>query len=331
MAKIITFLLCLLLGSNVYADGFYFGEWYCTFNPQYGYWSCEIRHPQCQNQTQYQTLSCPIHQSGAINQSRTYVCGTQGWGPWTTTSTNCTQDPPTCVSTTETRQVACAAGYTGFIQEQRSSTCSDPYGSPTWTTWSETSNTCMMTATNINNPTSPISPVSPMQSVTVTEQPSVQQETIVTSTDVSTETSQSPTVTNNSASNTTETPKTTQESSSNAAKTNTVTPQSNNTPAPISSPKQSENNASVSVPKGKDLVPGFGLVMSLDLINAPINFQQQQLEITIQYSQELPDGIRGNQEFITELITQGSATNLFDIGSKRWADLYSNYEVQPDY
>jgi hypothetical protein len=145
-----------------------------------------------------------------------------------------------------------------------------------------------------------------------------------------TPTTQSQTATETS-SNTTETPKTTQENSSNTPKTNTVTPQSNNTPAPISSPKQSENNSSVSVPKGKDLVPGFGIVMSLELLNAPITFQQQQLEIALDYSQELPDGIRGNQEFLTELITQGSATNLFDISSKRWNDLYRHYEVQPNY
>jgi hypothetical protein len=92
-----------------------------------------------------------------------------------------------------------------------------------------------------------------------------------------------------------------------------------------------ETPKAVDVPKGKDLVPGFGVVMSLDIINAPIAFQQQQLDIALDYSQELPDGIRGHQEFITELISEGSATGIFDIGSKRWRDLYRNYEVQPGY
>jgi hypothetical protein len=92
-----------------------------------------------------------------------------------------------------------------------------------------------------------------------------------------------------------------------------------------------ETPKAVDVPKGKELVPGFGVVMSLDIINAPVAFQQQQLEIALDYSQELPDGIRGHQEFITELINEGSATGIFDIGSKRWRDLYRNYEVQPGY
>jgi hypothetical protein len=95
--------------------------------------------------------------------------------------------------------------------------------------------------------------------------------------------------------------------------------------------KQTEQPKAPDVPKGKELVNGFGVVMSLEIINSPIKFQQQQLEIALEYSQELPDGLRGNQEFLTELISQGSATNLFSIGSKRWADLYRNYEVQPDY
>lgn len=85
------------------------------------------------------------------------------------------------------------------------------------------------------------------------------------------------------------------------------------------------------VPKGKELVQGFGIVISLDIINSPISYQQQQLDIALDYSQELPDGIRRNQEFLTELISEGSATGIFDIGSKRWNDLYRHYEVQPGY
>ena len=297
--------------------------------------SCQPAPPTCHIVTESQTLTCGIHQHGAINQSKTSTCpdpyGQPVQGNWTTVSNTCAPDPATCIPSTQSRTLACQSGYTGTTTEVQQITCSDAYSQPTFGAWVETQNSCVKSMTNVTNPVSPVSPINPVQPVIVTEPPPVQQEIIVTSTDVSTETPQSPTVTENSSTNVTETPKTTQENSSNTPKTNTVTPQSNNTPAPISSHKQSENNAPVSVPKGRDLVPGFGLVMSLDLINAPINFQQQQLEIALDYSQELPDGIRGNQEFLAEIINQGSASGIFDISSKRWSDLYRNYEIQPSY
>jgi hypothetical protein len=131
--------------------------WYRPNDPY-----CSIYQvPVCSPQVEYQTLSCPVNQSGAINQSRSYECSTQSWTDWTTTSNNCTPDPPTCIESVETRQLTCSPGFEGLSQEQRTSICSDPYGSPTWTTWLEIYNTCKMTSTNLNNPASPISPISP--------------------------------------------------------------------------------------------------------------------------------------------------------------------------
>ena len=121
-------------------------------------------------QLEYRTLSCPTHYSGAISENRTYDCNTQSWGAWTSSSNNCTPDPPTCIETTETRQVACASGFEGYVQEQRSSLCSDPYGLPTWTAWSTLSNTCKMTIENINNVASPVSPISPLNPNSVVNQ-----------------------------------------------------------------------------------------------------------------------------------------------------------------
>jgi hypothetical protein len=51
------------------------------------------------------------------------------WTGWTTTSNNCTPDPPTCIESVETRQLTCSPGFEGLSQEQRTSICSDPYGS----------------------------------------------------------------------------------------------------------------------------------------------------------------------------------------------------------
>ena len=315
MAKIITFLLCLLLGSNVYADEFYFGEWYCTFNPQYGYWSCEIRHPQCQNQTQYQTLSCPIHQSGSINQTRTYTCGTQSWSAWTTTSNNCTQDPPTCVSSTETRQLTCPAGYNGLITESRTSICSDPYGSPTWTAWSTTLNTCTMTATNINNPVSPISPISPTNPNSVISQ----QITTAPLAPVESVTVQDLTATATSL------------PAGNMDATLATKTESNGTtsaPSPATSTTTtSDIGKAPEVPKGKEVVPGFGIVLSMQLLNSGYNLQQSQINESIKLIQEEDYGRQ--QNILLEFISSNDTGDyLFNSSANRWRGILRDNPLQ---
>ena len=169
MAQILRFLiLFLLLISNSYADNWY-GWHRCGFNSD---WWC-YTPPACIDQTEVRSLSCPVHQSGAINQTRFYVCSTESWSSWTTTSNNCTQDPPTCTTTTELRSTSCVSGYEGLITESRSSICSDPYGTPTWTSWSEISNTCKMSMTNQANVLSPVSIASPMSVLTTPAPPTV--------------------------------------------------------------------------------------------------------------------------------------------------------------
>ena len=169
MAQILRFLiLFLLLISNSYADNWY-GWHRCGFNSD---WWC-YTPPACIDQTEVRSLSCPVHQSGAINQTRFYVCSTESWSSWTTTSNNCTQDPFTCTTTTELRSTSCVSGYEGLITESRSSICSDPYGTPTWTSWSEISNTCKMSMTNQANVSSPVSIASPMSVLTTPAPPTV--------------------------------------------------------------------------------------------------------------------------------------------------------------
>lgn len=329
-------LLTLLLGSNAHA-------WYCTIQPSTSGYLVDYSHVQCHDisattaiqnywcpynrqdpicgigiepivpacidRTEVQSISCPVHYSGVINQTRTFYCQSNTYSAWTTSSNNCSPDPPTCHTTTEQRQVACQSGYTGSITEQRTSSCQDPYGQPIFGAWVETQNSCVKSITNVTNPVSPVSPISP--TVTVTPAPAEQpvQQPL------------QPTATENVM------PSITQE-----VKTETKTEVKQEVKQEVKTEeKQTEQPKAPDVPKGKELVNGFGVVMSLELINAPIKFQQQQLEIALEYSQELPDGIRGNQEFIAEIISQSGAINLFDIGSKRWHDLYSNYEVQPDY
>ena len=326
--RLLCLCLFLLTWSNAYA-------WYCSYTPtQEGYISnlvchdidptlavkdywCPYRNadpicrpfdqpviPVCADRTEVQSIACPIHYSGIINQSRTYYCQSGSYTDWITTSNNCSPDPPTCHTTTEQRQVACQDGYTGSITEQRVSSCPDPYGQPTFGAWVETANSCVKSMTNATNPVSPISPINPTVTVTPVEQPVAPVESL-------------PTVT---------------ETTTTEVKTETKTEVKQESSTPVKQEeKQTEQPKAPDVPKGKELVNGFGVVMSLEIINSPITFQQQQLEIALDYSQELPDGIRGNQEFITEIISQSSATGVFDISSKRWNDLRRHYEVQPDY
>jgi hypothetical protein len=143
MARITLFLLLLLLRNNAYA-------WYCNFQPDSqgniipGSMSCSgisnddalqnhycgwyrpndpycsiYQVPVCSPQVEYQTLSCPINQSGAINQSRSYECTSQSWTGWTTTSNNCTPDPPTCIESVETRQLTCHLASKDYLKNKK--------------------------------------------------------------------------------------------------------------------------------------------------------------------------------------------------------------------
>jgi hypothetical protein len=69
----------------------------------------------------------------------------------------------------------------------------------------------------------------------------------------------------------------------------------------------------VSVPKGKALVPGFGLVMSLEVLNNPIQMQQEQtLSLSLEYQQELPYELRGNQNLLLEFIADNDVVDTWN-------------------
>jgi hypothetical protein len=91
--------------------------------------------------------------------------------------------------------------------------------------------------------------------------------------------------------------------------------------------------AQVSVPKGKALVPGFGLVMSLEVLNNPIQMQQEQtLNTLLEYQQELPYEFRGNQDLLIQFIAD---TTLVDSWNSTInavnGRLFRHNEVQPNY
>ena len=341
MARIIIFLLCLLLRNNAYA-------WYCNYVPQQGTgyvtnlacygidnqsalsqaWCpthpndpiCEFYYqPACQSQTEYQSLGCLPHFSGAINQSRSYACTSQSWTAWTTTSDNCTPDPPTCIQSTETRTLTCSAGFEGSLQEQRNSICSDPYGSPTWTTWLEIYNTCKMTATNLNNPTSPISPISPTNpnsviSQQVTTAPIIQPESVT----VSDITALTPTVT--------ETPATSVATVKSEA-SGTISAPSPASTTTTSGTDKKDTPKGVDIPKGKDIVPGFGIVMSMQLLNQGYNLQQEQMKEYINLIQEQEYGQQ--QNILLEFISANdTGDRLFNTSAIRWRSILRDNPLQ---
>ena len=203
--------------------------------------------PACSDLVENQTTACTLpHYSGAVNQSRTYSCSSSSWSPWTETSNNCTQDPPTCQASTETRQLACQADYVGSVTETRNSSCPDPYGNDVWGAWVETNNTCVKSATNVTNVSSPVSPSSPLNPVNnpppappapppplPPEPPRVESAPVKVE-QPKQETKSEPKAKEDSPK---ETPKAEQKS-------------------------ESKDSPKLDVPKGKELVHGFGIVLS---------------------------------------------------------------------
>jgi hypothetical protein len=271
--------------------------------------------PACSPLVENQTTACTLpHYSGAINQSRTFSCSTNSWSSWTETSNNCTQDPPTCQTSTETRTLACQADYVGSITETRISSCPDPYGSPVWGAWVETTNTCVKSATNVTNVSSPVSPSSPLNPVNT--------QTTVTPAGLPTNSTPEPVSSplevkvEQPKQEVKETPKTKEESPKDPPKTE----QKN----------ESKESPKLDVPKGKELVHGFGIVLSLEILNKPII---QQIEITdaFKFDQELNNDFGKNENFKLELLQLSTPQDDFNsIADHSWRSLRRHNFLQQD-
>ena len=342
MARTLFLLVLLLIRSNAYA-------WYCSYTPSPEGWVTNLQchdisnaealriawcpyrpqdpicgtlappEPVCVATTESQSLACPVHYSGVINQSRTYQCSSQSWGAWTTTSNNCTPDPPSCHTSMEERQVACSEGYTGTITEQRSSQCPDPYGQPIFGAWQETQNTCQKSITNPTNVSSPLNPSSPI-AAPPPEPPAPEPPPVMNMESPAGIAPPPPP------------PPPPQEAPKEVKSSGSVNTSSSPTVASPTEQKETKVETKVEVPKGKELVPGFGLVMSLDILNKPMQMQQQKLQINLDYSQELPIELRGNQDFLLQLLTDNNVGDSFRSRNDRlWGDLRRHNDLQPCY
>ena len=237
--------------------------WACAPGAYNTYWQQQYclgyQAPQvvtCTTTFAEKTESCPVHYSGIKKykqENKACTDGTATQGSWQLYSNTCTQDPPTCQVSSQTQTLSCETGYTGSITQTRSSTCPDPYGNPVWQPWVTTSNTCVKSITNPTNVTSPVSPVSPVNPTSVVSQASstsalTTQSSVVTAPIQNTAPSSDPTPTVSSTTSTTT-------STTTSAPTTTASQTTSSTPTSTSNPP----------PKGKMIVAGVGLALSLEI------------------------------------------------------------------
>ena len=332
MAKIGILLLSLIQWSNVYAWSCYYNQtedgWYLedsmvcdgidsqvALEQEYCGWfrpddpvCLSFIEPICVDSIEYQTLSCPINYSGGIQQSRTYVCKQASWTDWTTTSDNCTPNPPTCIASFDSRVLQCPSGYDGQITETRISSCPNPYGTEVWSDWSESQNSCTQSTTDPVSPisvTSPTNPVSPtaIESATVptidvpqtinpaepTIESVVQEELGETSDKVETNTSDK-----------TDSTEQVKENKQDGDK------------------EQSKDNVDNVVDNRKEIVHGFGLVLSLEILNKPMEFYQPPLADMFSITQEFPVNA-DTREFQLDLLKRNDVEDYYySISDSSW-------------
>jgi hypothetical protein len=81
------------------------------------------------------------------------------------------------------------------------------------------------------------------------------------------------------------------------------------------------------VPKGKTLVPGFGIVMSMQLINSGYNMQQTQIEESIKLIQE-QDYERQQNILLTFVSANDTGDYLIRASANRWRSILRDNPLQ---
>jgi hypothetical protein len=88
-----------------------------------------------------------------------------------------------------------------------------------------------------------------------------------------------------------------------------------------------DNVKAPETPKGKDLVPGFGIVMSMQLINAGYNMQQAQIEEAIKLIQDEEYGRQ--QNILLEFISANDTGDyLISASANRWRSILRDNPLQ---
>jgi hypothetical protein len=169
-----------------------------------------------------------------------------------------------------------------------------------------------MTATNLNNVASPVSPISPLNPNSVINQvttvPIIQPEPVIVQ-DMTALTT------------TTETPAT------SVATVKSETSGATSAPNPASTTTTSGTVKAPEVPKGRTIVPGFGIVMSMQLLNAGYNMQQAQIEESIKLIQEQEYGRQ--QNILLEFISANDTGDyIIRASANRWRSILRDNPLQ---
>ena len=323
MARIGVLLLLLIQWSNLYAwscyynngeDGWYDGtsmvcngievsvaienhycQWYRPDDPY-----CDaFKQPLCVDSIEYQTLSCPPNHSGGLQQSRTYVCQQAAWTDWQTTSNNCTANPPSCLETSMSRVLQCDSGYEGQITETRISSCPDPYGEPQWLDWQQTEYGCTQ---SVSDPVSPIAVTSPTNPVS----PTVIESAIAPQVDVQSPNPAEPTIESVVQEEFNETSDEVETSTSNETQSTKEVKQDKQE----RNEEQSKDNVDNVVDDRKEIVHGFGLVLSLEILNKPMEFYQPPLADMFSITQEFPIN-ESTREFQLDLLKRNDIEDYY--------------------
>ena len=307
---------------------------YCVWHrPEDPY--CSI-YQACSNTVEYRTLSCSEPNTiGVVNQTRDYYCESDTYGAWYTTSENCSPAPATCIEIAETRGIACDSGYEGSITQIRQFNCATPYSDGVWTDWVETERSCVMSMTD---PVSPLSTTIPQ----ATSDGSSTDPTNPLSTSVQPPAIDNVTAPENAQVLTTTMPNLVQpreESIESQPEQKTEKETSTNNLEETQSQqdlKQSEEEKdeeeteqAPDVPKGKEIVPGFGITMSLDVLNNGIQLQEIQLNDVLTLIQEQEYGQQ--QNILLDLVFQDDVdADLGSIANFRWRSLLRDNPLQQD-
>ena len=265
--------------------------------------TCVANPPTCVPSTDTKTESCGLNFSGQKNYTKQNTCpdpyGSPVQGAWVLTSNTCTQNPPSCKTTTETQTLQCQTGFTGSIIQTRSSMCPDPYGSPVWQPWVTTSDTCKKSINNPTNPTSPVNPASPTSQNLTTSAQTIQSSpvTVPTPTPVpNLETTPTPS-TETSAAPTAEGSVTSQSAPTSASETKTDSQTTSTTQVSPS-------------PKGK-VRSSVGLALSLELFVKP-GLQQANVFPEVSIVQGISNNILMQDLIMMDLLQQPSYNQPFD-------------------
>ena len=98
-------------------------------------------------------------------------------------------------------------------------------------------------------------------------------------------------------------------------------------PNPASTTTTSGTVKAPEVPKGKTIVPGFGIVMSMQLLNAGYNMQQAQIQENIKLIQE-EDYVR-QQNILLEFIgANDTGDYLIRASANRWRSILRDNPLQ---